>query len=68
MPEKINLTFARKDDRLYIQNCDILMEGVENGVQMLDEERPKLELTDVEQFAYDLPKMESRRLSLESCW
>ena len=36
MPEKINLTFARKDDRLYIQNCDILMEGVENGVQMLD--------------------------------
>ncbi|MDY3908618.1 MAG: hypothetical protein SOZ48_02645 [Eubacterium sp.] len=44
------------------------MEGVENGVQMLDEERPKLDLTDVEQFAYDLPKMESRRLSLESCW
>lgn len=68
MPEKINLTFAWKDDRLYIQNCDILMEGVENGVQMLDEERPKLDLTDVEQFAYDLPKMESRRLSLESCW
>lgn len=63
MPEKINLTFAWKDDKLYIQNnmnCDILMEGVENGVQMLDEERPKLDLTDVEQFAYDLPKMESK--------
>lgn len=63
MPEKINLTFAWKDDKLYIQNnmnCDILMEGVENGVQMLDEERPSLDLSDVEQFSYDLPKMESK--------
>lgn len=60
---KIDLTFAWKDNKLYIRNnmgCDILMEGVETGVEMLDMERPVLDMEDVEQFAYDLPKMKSR--------
>lgn len=61
--EKINLTFAWKDDKLYIKNnmaCDILIEGIENGVEMLDEERPVLEMSDVEQFTYELPPMKSK--------
>lgn len=63
LPPKLNLTFAWKDDKLYIKNnmdCDILMEGVENGVQMLDAERPKLDMEQVDDFNYDLPKMKSR--------
>jgi ABC-type lipoprotein export system ATPase subunit/ABC-type antimicrobial peptide transport system permease subunit len=60
---KIELNLAWKDGKLYIQNnmdCDILIEGVENGVQMLDEERPTLDMTEVNNFSYDLPKMESK--------
>lgn len=63
LPQKIELTFAWKDNKLYIQNnmpYDILIEGIENGVQMLDEERPTLDLDEVEQFAYELPKLESK--------
>lgn len=63
LPPRLNLTFAWKDNKLYIKNnmdCDILMEGVENGVQMLDAERPKLDMSEVDDFAYDLPKMKSK--------
>lgn len=62
-PRKIELTLAWKDGKLFIKNnmpCDIVIEGVENGVQMLDEERPALELDEVENFSYELPKMKSR--------
>ena len=60
---KIELTLAWKDNKLYIQNnmpYDILIEGVENGVEMKDEERPKIDLTDIDNFEYDLPKMKSK--------
>lgn len=63
IPKKIELTLAWKDNKLYIQNnmpYDILIEGIENGVEMLDEERPTLELSDIDEFSYELPKMESR--------
>ena len=74
MPEKINLTFAWKEDKLYVQNhmdCDLIIEGVESGVQILDEERPNMDLTEVEQFDYHLPKMKSKgkaRLSPKEIW
>lgn len=73
-PVQVKLNLAWKDGKLYIQNlmgCDILLEGAANGVQMLDQERPKLELEDVEQFAYDLPKLASDRsaaLSRREIW
>ncbi len=63
VPHKIELTLAWKDDKLYIQNnmpYDILIEGVENGVQILDEERPTLDLENVDEFSYELPKLESK--------
>lgn len=62
-PRKISLNFAWKDGKLYIQNnmdCDILIEGIENGVQMLDEERPSLDMSEVENLSYELPKMKSK--------
>lgn len=63
VPEKIKLTLAWKNGKLYIQNnmpFDILMEGVENGVRMLDEERPKLDMNDIDEFSYELPTLESK--------
>ncbi len=62
IPRKIELTLAWKDDKLYIQNdmpYDILIAGVENGVEILDMDRPTLEMEDVEHFSYELPKPES---------
>lgn len=73
-PEKINLTFAWKEDKLYIQNhmdCEVLIEGVDSGVQILDEERPSMDLDDVERFEYNLPKMKSKgkaRLAPKEIW
>lgn len=63
IPQKISLNLAWKDGKLYIQNnmnCDILLAGQENGVQMLDMERPKLEMGEVEKFSYELPKIPSK--------
>lgn len=62
-PRKIELTLAWKDDKLYIQNnmpYDILIEGVENGVEIRDEERPKIDMEDINNFTYELPKMKSK--------
>lgn len=62
-PKKIELTLAWKDDKLYIKNnmpYDILIEGVENGVEIKDEERPKIEMEDIDNFVYELPKMKSK--------
>ena len=70
----IRLNLAWKDGKLYIQNdmnCDILLEGNANGVQMLDEERPELKMEDVENLSYDLPRLESdksARLSARQIW
>ena len=62
-PQEISLNFAWKDGKLYIQNnmdCDILLAGVENGVQMLDAERPKLDMEEIDKFSYELPKLTSK--------
>ena len=60
---KIRLSLAFKDGKLYIKNhmhYDVILEGEESGVQMLDEYRPKLDMDAVEKFSYDLPKLKSR--------
>lgn len=73
-PQPVHLGLAWRDGKLYIQNrmnCDVLLEGAANGVQMLDAERPKLEAEDLENFAYDLPKITSARsaeLSRREIW
>lgn len=62
-PEKISLNLAWKDGKIYIQNnmgCDILLEGQANGVQMLDEERPKFDMDEIEKVSYNLPKPVSK--------
>lgn len=62
-PEKISLNLAWKDGKIYIQNnmgCDILLEGQENGVQMLDEERPKFDMDEIEKVSYNLEKPASK--------
>lgn len=72
--EHINLTLAWKEDKLYIQNnmdCDIIIEGVDSGVQILDEERPSMDLTEVENLEYSLPKLKSKgkaKLSPREIW
>lgn len=74
MPEKINFTLAWKEDKLYIQNhmgCDVIIEGADSGVQILDEERPNMDLTEVENMEYSLPKMKSKgkaKLSAREIW
>lgn len=63
VPEKLSLNFAWKEGKLYIQNnmdCDILLEGQENGVQMLDEERPTLDMEEIDKFSYNLSKLPSK--------
>ena len=60
---KIKLNFAWKDGKLYIQkdmSADIVLEGVESGVHMVDAKRPKLDMEEVEKFSYDLPKLKSK--------
>lgn len=62
-PEKIRLKLAWKDGKLYIQNdmnCDVIFEGEESGCLMLDEERPELDISDVENFSYQLSKLPSK--------
>lgn len=73
-PSPVKLNLAWRDGKLYIQNlmdCDILLEGAANGVQMLDAQRPKLEMEDVDQFVYELPKLKgdkSAALSRREIW
>lgn len=61
--EKIRLSLAIRDGKLYIKNhmhYDVILEGEESGVQMRDEHRPKLDMEEVNKFSYDLPKLKSR--------
>lgn len=73
-PEKLRLNFVWKDEKLYIQNLmpnDIVVANEENGVQILDEERPSLDIKDVENFQYDLSRLDEKknaRLPLKEIW
>ena len=72
--EKVRLNLVWKDGKLYVQNlmeCDIVLEGEENGIHVLDEERPKLNMEEIEQFSYDLerlPDKGSAKLPFREIW
>ncbi len=55
-----NLNMVWKDNKLYIQNLmdyDIIFEGEENGIQILNTERPALEMEEIENLSYDLERL-----------
>ena len=57
--EKIVLNFAWKDGKLYIQNLsdtEIVFEGEKSGCQMLDEEKPQIDINSVDEIDYSLEK------------
>lgn len=62
-PPSINMNMVWKDGKLYIQNImeyDIIFEGEENGIQILDTERPALEMDEIENLSYDLTRLPSK--------
>lgn len=71
---QIRLNLAWKNGKLYVQNLmeqDVVFAGEETGCQMLDEERPQLDLTDVDNFSYELeelPAKKTGRLSFREIW
>ena len=71
---QIRLNLAWKNGKLYVQNLmdqDVVLAGEETGCQMLDEERPQLDLTDVDNFSYELEDLlakKSGRLSFREIW
>lgn len=71
---QIRLNLAWKNGKLYVQNLmeqDVVLAGEETGCQMLDEERPKLDLSDVDHFSYELeelPTKKTGRLSFREIW
>lgn len=73
-PVDIELNLVWKDDKLYIQNltdCDIVLEGEENGIQILDEERPTLDLDSIDNLQYSLSRLPGKgtaRLPLREVW
>lgn len=61
---QICLKLAWKNGKLYVQNameCDVILEGEESGCRILDQERPKLDMSDVDDFSYDLEKLPSQK-------
>lgn len=73
-PPTINMNMVWKDGKLYIQNImeyDIIFESEENGVQILDTERPGLEMDEVENLQYDLTRLPSKgnaKLPFHKIW
>lgn len=64
VPNQIRLKFAWNHGKLYIQNemgYDLVLEGEEAGCRMLDEERPQLDMEDVENFSYHLDKLPPKK-------
>lgn len=73
-PPSINMNMVWKDGKLYIQNLsdyDIIFEGGENGIQMLDTERPSLEMEEIENLSYDLERLPAKgnaKLPFHEIW
>ena len=60
---KVGLSIAFRDGKLYIKNhmnCDVILEGEESGIHMLDEFRPKFDMDAIEKVSYHLPKLKSK--------
>lgn len=59
----VGLSLAFRDGKLYIKNhmnCDVILEGEESGIHMVDEYRPKFDVEEMEKVAYNLPKLKSK--------
>lgn len=57
--DKIVLNFAWKDGKLYIQNLsdtEIAFEGDESGCQMIDDKKPQIDISSVDEIDYSLEK------------
>lgn len=73
-PPSINMNMVWKDGKLYIQNLsdyDIIFEGEENGIQILDTERPSLEMEEIENLSYDLERLPDKgnaKLPFHEIW
>lgn len=72
--QKIKLNLAWKHGKLYIQNltdCDVILAGTEAGCEIIDAHRPNVEMTEVENFEFSLPRLKkhtSAKLSLREIW
>lgn len=61
--QKIELSIALRDGKLYIKNHgngDLILEGEESGIHMLEEFRPKFDMEEMEKINYHLPKLKSK--------
>ena len=61
---KLHISLAWKDGKLYIQTEDdvnLVLTGEESGCVMLDQSKPKLDQSQMEEITYDLPKMQAGR-------
>lgn len=73
-PPSINMNMVWKDGKLYIQNLsdyDIIFEGEENGIKILDTERPSLEMEEIENLSYDLERLPAKgnaKLPFHEIW
>ena len=74
MPETIRLKLAWKDGKLYIHSdmdCDVVFAGEESGCEIIDAERPELDLQEVENFSYhleNLPAKKTASLPMREVW
>ncbi|MCH5267678.1 MAG: ABC transporter ATP-binding protein/permease [Lachnospiraceae bacterium] len=72
--ETIRLKLAWKDGKLYIRNdmeCDVVFAGEESGCEMIDGERPELDLQEVEKFSYHLEGLRAKKsaaLPMREIW
>ncbi len=60
---KIGISLAFRDGKLYVKNhmnCDVIVEGDESGIHMVDEYRPKFDVEEMEKISYTLPKLKSK--------
>lgn len=74
VPEKLNLNLVYQDGKLYIQSpdkLDLVVENKESGFKILDEERPKIDMTEIEQYSCDLDKIKAKgtgKLPFREVW
>lgn len=62
--QKICLNLAWKSGKLYIQNlsdCDVLLAGQEVGCELVDDHKPNVEMSSVEDFEFSLPHLKAHR-------
>lgn len=67
-PSDVSINIVIKDNKIYIDSAgerDIVIAGEASGVKLLDIDRPKLDINDIENFEYNLsPPKESKKAGL----